>query len=271
MTSLIDGVRQQSISVYDEGLLRGDGCFEAIRSYKGIPFAFGPHYLRLTRSAAALDIPCPPDEQLRAWVEQLAAEGGDCIVRVILTRGSPDRIPSRCVVLWQALAPSPASLRLLPIAAPWHPGGEQWELTGVKTISYAPNMAASRLARSSDFDDALLLSREGWVLEGSTFAVAWSRNGAIETPALDLGILDSVTSRLLLRAAEDDGQRVTAGRFTLEAMAEATEVVALSTIKEVTPVVTVGESHFSPAGLTGYLQGLYRDMIKRGENERVRT
>ncbi|HEY3428132.1 MAG TPA: aminotransferase class IV, partial [Acidimicrobiia bacterium] len=148
MSSLIDGHRADSISVYDEGLLRGDGCFEAIRSYGGMPFAFADHYQRLTRSAAALDIPCPPEADLRNWVDELAEEGDECIVRVVLTRGSG--ISGRCIVLWQPV-PAPAGpLRLLPVDAPWHPGGQRWELSGAKTISYAPNMAASRLARSKD-------------------------------------------------------------------------------------------------------------------------
>ncbi|HJR86514.1 MAG TPA: aminotransferase class IV [Acidimicrobiia bacterium] len=269
MTSLVDGAREEALSVFDEGLLRGDGCFEAIRSYAGSPFAFTPHYKRLTRSAAALEIPCPPAPQLRAWVGEMAAEGGDCIVRIILTRGSADRLPSRCIVLWQPLAPAASELRLLPVAAPWHPGGQPWELTGVKTISYAPNMAASRLARSGGFDDALLVSKDGLVLEGPTFAVAWTRNGVIETPALDLGILDSVTSRLLLSAVEADGQRVVRGRFSLAEMAEANEVVAMSTVKEVTAVVSVGESRYSPASLSAYMRSIYRDLVN--QNERVRT
>lgn len=269
MTSLIDGVRAESLSVFDEGLLRGDGCFEAIRSYAGSPFSFISHYQRLTLSAAALKIPCPPEPQVRAWVEEMAGEGGDCIVRIILTRGSADRSPSRCVVLWQPLAPAASDLRLMPVAAPWHPAGEPWELSGVKTISYAPNMAASRLARSNSFDDALLVSSDGLVLEGPTFAVAWARNGAIETPALDLGILDSVTSRLLLGAAEADGQRVVSGRFSLAEMAEANEVVALSTVKEVTAVVTVGERRYSPGSLSAYLRTLYQALVK--QDERVRT
>jgi branched-subunit amino acid aminotransferase/4-amino-4-deoxychorismate lyase len=91
----------------------------------------------------------------------------------------------------------------------------------------------------------------------------------IETPSLDLGILDSVTSRLLLSAAVADGQRVVNGRFSLSEMADASEVVAMSTVKEVTAVVTVGESRYSPGDLTEYLRSLYRDLVK--QNERVRT
>ncbi len=269
-TALVDGHRQETISVYDEGLLRGDGCFEAIRLYDGAVFAFTPHYQWLTRSAAALDIPCPPESELRAWVDELAREGNDCIVRVVLTRGSGDRLPGRCIVLWQPLLPKVERLRLLPVAAPWHPGGERWELTGVKTISYAPNMAAGRLARCQGFDDALLISTEGFVLEGPTFGILWiRRDGLIETPALNLGILDSVTVRLLLAALAADGQRVVSGRFRLEDVEQANEVVAVSTVKEVAPVVAIGQLSYSPAAFTNYLSGRHQGMIE--ENKRVRT
>jgi branched-subunit amino acid aminotransferase/4-amino-4-deoxychorismate lyase len=269
ITSLIDGHREDSISVYDEGLLRGDGCFEAIRSYDGVAFAFADHYKRLARSAAALDILCPPEESLRAWVDELAQEGGECIVRVVLTRGSG--ASSRCVVLWQPLPAPAGAIRLLPVEAPWHPGGHHWELSGVKTISYAPNMAASRLAQSEDFDDALLISREGFVLEGPTFSVAWFRAGLIETPGLDLGILDSVTSRQLLTAAAAEGMAIVTGRFRLDALAEASEVVALSTVKEVSPVIAVGENNFVPGAPTESLAHLYRRLVKNEQKQRVRT
>lgn len=266
-TALINGHRADSISVYDEGLLRGDGCFEAIRSYDGIAFAFAGHYQRLARSAAALDLRCPSEEDVRAWVDELAREGGDCIIRVLLTRGSGDS--GRCVVLWQPLPAGLSPLRLLPVDAPWHPGGHSWELSGVKTISYAPNMAASRLARTKGFDDALLISREGYVLEGPTFSVAWVRDGAIETPGLDLGILDSVTGRQLFSAAAAEGLTIVSGRFWLDALAEATEVVALSTVKEVSPVIAVGENSFVPGALTDLLVRLYRGLVKN--EQRVRT
>lgn len=269
--ALIDGQRQSaSISVFDEGLLRGDGCFEAIRSYSGFPFAFDRHYQRLTRSAEALGLDCPPASELRAWVEEMAAEGGDCIVRVVLTRGAGTSLPGRCVVIWHPVPATGVGLRLLDVLAPWHPGGESWELAGVKTISYAPNMAASRVARKAGYEDALLISRGGFILEGPTFAVAWVREGIIETPDLDLGILDSVTRRLLLAAAAEDGLSVVTGRFTLKTLGEATEVVALSTVKQVTPVVAVGRRTFAPGAVGLRLAALYKNLIQ-AEKEEVRT
>jgi branched-subunit amino acid aminotransferase/4-amino-4-deoxychorismate lyase len=132
-------------------------------------------------------------------------------------------------------------------------------------------MTASRLARSKDFDDALLISREGFVLEGPTFTVAWFRAGMIEIPSLDLGILDSVTSRQLLSAAAAEGMTIVSGRFRLDALAEATEVVALSTVKEVSPVIAIGESDFVPGAFTESLALLYRGLVESERNKRVRT
>ena len=100
---LIDGEPGDArLSIFDDGLLRGDGCFEAIRSYDGRAFAVDEHYRRLAASAAALGIPVPAATELGDWIERVAAAGGDCIVRVVLTRGETvpgHTAPSRCVVL----------------------------------------------------------------------------------------------------------------------------------------------------------------------------
>lgn len=254
---MIDGKPAEGVlSVFDEGLIRGDGCFEVIRSYRGVPFALDLHFERLTRSAAALELVCPDLEELGTWVKELSI--GDCLVRVVLTRGSAEDLPGRCLVMTHAVPEQVAGLRLRMLTAPWHPGGESWELSGVKTISYAPNMAASRLARSGGCDDALLVSRDNYILEGPTFAVAWIRDGVIETPDLDLGILDSVTRRLLLAEAAADGLAVRTGRFPPQRLREASEVVALSTVKEVTPVISVDALTFTPGEITHRLDGLYR-------------
>ena len=157
--ALIDGELGDTISVFDEGLIRGDGCFEVIRSYRGNPFAFDLHYRRLLFSAAGLDLEAPSAELLSGWLEQLAA-GSDCLLRVVLTRGRPGE-RGKCLVLRHPLPHLVGQLRLQTVVAPWHPGGSSWSLAGVKTISYAPNMAAGREARRAGFDDALLVSQTG--------------------------------------------------------------------------------------------------------------
>ncbi|HUO46199.1 MAG TPA: aminotransferase class IV [Acidimicrobiia bacterium] len=275
MLALIDGdPTQQALSVFDGAVLRGDGCFEAIRSYRGRPFAFEEHYARLTRSAAALRLEVPPAQLLESWVEACARDGGDCIVRVVVTRGGSvpgAEDPSRCVVLGHSLPMVNSPLHLLPVAAPWHPGGEDWELAGVKSISYAANQAASRQAHEAGADDALLFSREGHVLEGPTFSVAWVIDGAVETPALDLGILESITRGFVIDDCRRLGIPIREGRFPLQRLLAATEVMALSTVKEVARVGRVGTEPYPGGEVTGRLQAAFAERVQETAAEQAST
>lgn len=266
---LIDGQSGDGrLSVFDDGLLRGDGCFEAIRSYDGRPFAMAEHYRRLTASAGALGISVPAATDLEDWIERVAAAGGDCIVRVVLTRGGTvpgHTFSSRCIVMSHPI-PSPLTgLSLSPLTAPWHPAGRSWELSGVKTISYAPNQAASRLARASGYDDALLLSDSGTILEGPTFSFAWVVDGVLETAGLDLGILDSITRRLLIADAPVAGIEIVEGRFDVARLDVATEAMAISTVKQVAPVTRVGNWTFASGDVAGTLNAALSERARSGE------
>ncbi len=264
MITLIDGERTGSISVADGAVLRGDGCFEAIQVYGTVPFALDDHLDRLARRAALLELDLPPRALLGDWCRLLAAEGGDGVIRIILTRGSviPDSdVPSRCIVLHHASEPVPAPLRVLPVPAPWHSAGRDWELAGAKTISYAPNQAATRRARRAGFHEALLHADDGTILEGPTFAIAWVVDETVETPTLDLKILDSITRRFALEDAARLGIAVREGRFPLSRLAAASEVMAWSTTKEVAAVGAVGDLVFEPGPVTAALADAYRERI----------
>ncbi|MGH8928378.1 MAG: aminotransferase class IV [Acidimicrobiia bacterium] len=260
---LIDGEPgDESISVFDGGVLRGDGCFEALRSYRGHPFAFEEHYRRLSKSAAALRIPVPKPGLLYEWVVRVAAAGGDGIIRVVLTRGGSvtgRASPSRCIVIWHALPEVRGDLSLLPVPAPWHPAGRRWELSGVKTISYAPNQAATRLAQEAAFDDALLVSDAGAVLEGPTFSVAWVIDGVVETASLELGLLDSITRRFVLADCATHGIDVREGWFDISRLEGASEVFAMSTVKQVAAVGRVGEWTYPAGEMTALLDQALSD------------
>ena len=260
---LIDGEPGDGrIPVFDDGLLRGDGCFEAIRSYGGRPFALQQHLTRLGASAAALAIPLPPANRIAGWVEEVAASGGDCIVRVVVTRGSTlpgHQRPPRCIVISHPLPATKAELSLLPVLAPWHPAGRAWELSGVKTISYAPNQAATRLAVEAGFDDALLLSDSGTILEGPTFSFAWIVEGVLETAGLELGILDSITRQMIFADSPHAGLEVIEGRFDIARLKIASEAMAISTVKQVVPVTAVGEWTYP----VGEVAGTLNDALSR--------
>ena len=156
-----------------------------------------------------------------------------------------------------SLPPTEPTVTLAAVPAPWHAGGAAWELSGAKTLSYAPNMAATRAARRSGKSDALLVSNEGWVLEGPTFSVGWVHDGVLETPTLDLGILDSITRRVLLEEAEGRGVAVVEGTFDLDRLLGADEALAFSTVKEVTPVIEVDDRNYPIGEVSIKLAGAF--------------
>lgn len=268
MRVLIDGElvadAEATISVFDWGVVRGFGCFEVIRSYGGKPFRSGAHIDRMAVSAAALGIDLPPRQDLMSWVAAQAEAGGDCLVRAYTTAGSRDSLyssRSRTVVMWEELPHVPDELRLAVRPAPWHPAGSASELSGAKTLSYAPNMAATQAAEEAGFHEALLVSRENWVLEGPTFSVGWFRDGVLGLPALDLLVLASITRQATVEVAAELGLDVEESRATVDEVIAADEVFAMSTVKEIVSVVAIGESELSPGPLTGNIAGGYSRLV----------
>ena len=252
------------IAVTDSTVLRGDGCFEVMKSYGGRPFAVDEHFDRLELSAAALGISLPARADLVSWVEKVAGELGEGAVRVIVTRGSSVPgldDPSNVIVFGHTWDLPPDEGRLLPIEAPWHSAGVPWDLAGAKVTSYAPNMAASRRARAEGYDDALLVTTDGQILEGPTFAVAWVVDGVLETPSLDLGILDSITRRVALEVAAGIGIDVTERRWQLSRLEMASEVCAWSTLREVQPITAVGGLTYGAGPITATLAKGFRGRV----------
>ena len=264
-TVLINGERvigsKAKISVWDTTVQRGDGMFEVVRVCKdGSPLALDLHLQRLYDGAKALDYTIPATmNALSSWICEVAMEGGEGMVRVLLTRGAlggsgnhlpnfiiEEHAPPTVVVMWQPLPVWPSSMRLFPMAAWWHPAGS-WQT--VKWLSYGPNMMMSRTAMKAGYDDALLTSTEGVVLDGPTFAVGWFHNGVLHTPSsVGLGLLPSCTLELALSCANELGMKVNKGVFQLREMASADEVFVTSATKDVLPVSALGKRSFQAPG-----------------------
>jgi branched-subunit amino acid aminotransferase/4-amino-4-deoxychorismate lyase len=268
MRVIIDGVEvseaEAAVSVFDWAVQRGFGVFEVIRSYDGATFRLDAHLERLQRSAGALHIEHPPTTDIADWARTAASAGGDCLVRVMVTGGSRDALvdtPPRTVVLWEPVPDVPERLRLLPVTAPWHQGGDTRGFPGVKWLSYAPNMASMDMARRAGFDDAVLVSSDGEVLEGPTYTVAWVSDGRVETPSLELGILASITREVLLECAARLGIPVKQGHFPLARMIESDEAIGLSTVKQVTPVSRIGENDIPDGPIAGKLAGAFAEIV----------
>lgn len=243
-------------------LLRGDGCFEVMRVYGGHPFHAGPHLERLRRSAEMLDLEAPDRSELDSWVDRVAACGEEGLIRVVLGRGeNPGE--EVCVVMWQEVPYRADRIRLRAMVAPWHSAGHKWELAGGKTLSYAPNMAATRRAVREGYEEALLVSEDGVVLEGPVFSVAWVCDGVLETPSLDLWILDSITRRVVLDVASEMAIPCREGRFDLDRMTGADEAMVIGTTREVTPIVELDDHRYQPGPVTARLIAGFKRRIQQ--------
>jgi len=212
------------IPASDEGLLRGDGVFEVLRLYAGRPFALDQHLARFGRSAANLRLDVDI-EAVHAEVAALLEAAGpvDALLRVVATRGG------HRVLFIEPLPEHPPAVRLgyVTYAPPRI-------LTGVKSLSYAGNMLATRLARERGFDEALLVTPHGRVLEAPTSSLFWVRDGELLTPPLEDHILDSITRRAVI-----EGAGAVEAPATREDLAAADEAFLASTVREVQPIAAI--------------------------------
>lgn len=219
---------EATISILDEGLLRGDGAFEVIKLYGGHPFRLDEHLARLARSAAAIELGYEA-EAIRDEVAAILREGADpggC-VRIVLTRGGRRLLTVEGVRDW------PASARVALVTL-----SPSEILAGVKSISYAANMQANRIAAAQGADEAVLVRPDGVVLEAPTSSVFWvAADGSLRTPALATGILDSITRRILL-----DALAVAEGEHSRDDLLGAREAYLASTTREIQPIAAIDGS-----------------------------
>ncbi len=239
------------IPAADDGFIRGDGAFDAFLVRDGRSFARREHIERLGRSCAALGLGFPRSP-IQADIDRLLehAPPGDVVVRIILTRGGRRlcRLEPRGDI--DALL---RPVRMLPVT--YDPSVV---LNGVKTLSYAANMAASRRAVAEGYDEALLVASAGTVLEGPTCSIFWVRDGRLRTPALSTGILGSITRRVVL-------ERMTAeqGIYPLDDLLAAEEAFLASTARLAQPIAAIGQTVLpaAPGEVTRQAQTVLDDAV----------
>jgi len=247
----------------DEGLLRGRAAFETLRVYSGRPFSLEAHLDRLTASAASIGLPAVERRRLQVLVGLVLpkAEGGDASLRLVWTAGPTGGIPSALALLstvpeWidEARERGATAVSLLGVRA-----SAPWLLPGVKSTSYAVNMAADAEAKRRGADEAIFVDGEGVVLEGSVTNVWWRVGKTLRTPALDLGILAGVTRQTLLELAGPCGYAVEEGAFALADVLAADEVFTSSSVREILPVVELDGRRFELGAAAAVLQQALRE------------
>jgi branched-chain amino acid aminotransferase len=222
-----------TVPMRDDGLYRGDGAFEVIRLYAGKPFALVDHLDRLGRSAAAIELEFDR-AALEAEIAALLAAAGDVDgqLRLIVTRGG------RRIAVTEPIPDHGETLRLATITY-----SPTVILNGVKSLSYAANMQASRLAKGRGADEAVLVRPDGTVLEPPTSAIFWvSPAGALRTPALDDGVLESITRDRLIKALD-----VEEGSWKVDELHAASEAFLASTTREIQAVAAIDGAELAAA------------------------
>jgi 4-amino-4-deoxychorismate lyase len=231
----------------DEALLRGRAAFETTRVYAGSPFKLDEHLARLAGSAARIGLP-PVDvdecENLARSALEVAGEP-EAVLRLYWTAGREGSGRPTALALVSSVPPHLEELRAQGIKLIALPLGLEadlrafapWLLGGVKSTSYAVNMAAEAEAKRRGADDAVFLASGDIVLEGPVTNVWWRLERVLYTPALELGILAGVTRATLIAEAAGLGYEVREGAFPLEHMAAAEEAFTSSSVREVMPAI----------------------------------
>jgi branched-chain amino acid aminotransferase len=228
------------VSVFDHGLVVGDGVFETIKVAGGVPFAMTRHLARLRRSALGLGLPEPDLDAIRdGAVAVIAASDGPPLarLRVTVTGGkSPlgsergDSPPTAIVAM--ATQPSPAAFVDV-VTVPW-PRNERGALSGLKTTSYGENVRGLSYAAERGGGEAIFANTVGQLCEGTGTNVFVVRGGRLLTPPLSSGCLAGVTRALVIEWAGADE-----ADLPLDALASSDEAFLSGTTRDVQPIRNV--------------------------------
>lgn len=253
----------------DLGVSRGESVFETLRIAAGRPAFLELHLARLARSAerVAVNLPGGWDELAHAAAEAYAEADG--MLRLTCSKGVKDGPPVGFAVAGPIPAETvrgreqgvtavtldlgvPADLRA---RAPWLLGG-------VKSTSYAVNMASIRAAEAQGAQDAIWVSSDGQVLEAPTSTVAWVTDGVLVTPPADeVGTLPGTTAAVALGLAQVP---VEVRRGTVEELRAADEVLLLSSVRGVAPVVRLDGRDLPVGPVTAQLRAAFEAAAQAG-------
>ena len=236
----------------DLGFSRGDGCFDAIRI---VPDEGGVrvdhldrHLARFARSAAALELPDPDPAAWRELIQEALAAWvgtGEAVLKLILTRGSEHAGTGVTALLTITTAPDATSARKGVTGITLSRGfaadafaSAPWLLGGVKTLSYAVNVAAKREAARRGVDEVLFTSSDGFLLEGPTAGLLVAADDQLwTTPTVGTGVLPSVTIDVIMAAARAEGVGTREALFRPSELTDAQGAWIVSAIRGVLPLV----------------------------------
>ena len=270
-----------TVSVYDHGLLYGDGVFEGIRAYGGRIFRLGAHLDRLYGSAKAiwLEIPMPKAELGRVVEEGMVKSGiKDAYIRLVVTRGVGDLglDPRKCA--------KPSIICITDTIALWSPERYEKGLTAltaatpinhreslsprVKSLNYLSHILAKIEGIAAGVDEVIMLDAHGYVAEASGMNLFCVTRGTVRTPPPYAGILRGVTRDTVLEIARDAGYGVEELPMNRYDLYTADEMFLTGTAAEIVPVTRLDGRLIGsgkPGPTTQQLAKRFKALATRGD------
>jgi len=245
---------QAKVSVYDHGLLYGDGVFEGIRAYSGVVFKLKEHIDRLYRSARVimLDVPLKKEEIIEAVLETLRKNNlKDSYIRLIVTRGvgdlglDPRKCPKPTIIIIADVIKLHSSevkekgmkalivwVKRDPVDATSHE---------VKSLNYMNSIMAKIEANIAGCDEAICLDKNGHISEGVAENLFIVQNGKIITPPTSTGALVGITRDVVMKLAERLGYKAVEKTITPTDLFTADEAFFTGTAAEIVPISEVNK------------------------------
>jgi len=274
----IDGVyypkSQAKVSVYDHGLLYGDGVFEGIRAYNSTVFKLKEHIDRLYRSAHAimLQIPLTKEKMTEAVVETLRRNKmKDAYIRLVVTRGigdlglDPRKCPKPSVIIITdtiSIMSKEAKEKGITAMITWVRRNSVDAATHeIKSLNYLNSVLAKMEATANGVDEAICLDKNGYIAEGVGENLFIVKDGKLFTPPSSAGALAGITAQLAKKFAENLGYDVTETNITPFQLFTADEVFFTGTAAEVVPIREVNKRQIgngSPGPVTKKLMAAFQ-------------
>jgi len=261
-----------TISPDDRGFLFGDGIYEVVRAYHGVPAFWEDHYARLIRSANEIQLPfqIQPQDFHRLLLTGLQQSGyAEGKIYIHITRGVAPRehgfpLNVQPTVFLSFREMGGLSMELIKRGAKVITVPDiRWDRCDIKSLNLLPNVLAKQKAEEAKVFEAIFV-RDGLVIEGATSNIFLVKDGQLRTPERNSFVLSGVTQQQVIQVAQAHGQEVHFDRIPLEDLYQAEEVFLVGTTIEVLPVVNVdGQAvhNGKPGPVTCALQQYFTELV----------